>query len=179
MAPIVTADIELRFTIKGGSAGNTTAQGSGALSLGKYVSTTVATTTKDSLFPALSAADNASGTRVEYLALALYNKHATNTWRAPKLWLTDPAGGTSLAIAVDSVAASAVGSASAQGLEVANITTAPAALSFSSPSSYGSGLALGDIPPGYVKFFWIRRSAANSAALTEAPLFEWLGGTLG
>lgn len=177
--PIVASDIELRLTIRTGTAGNSTAQGSGALSLGKYLSTTVAPTDVNALFPLLAAADNAAGTRVEYLCLALYNKHATLTWRSPKLWLTDPSGGTTLALAVDSTAASAAASASAQALEITSITTAPSGLTWSAPTSYGTGLSLGDIPAGYCKAWWIRRTAANSAGVRETPKFEWRGGTLG
>ena len=85
MAPITTADIELRLTIKTATAGNQLAQASGALSLGKWISTTVAPTTLNGLFPLLAAADNAAATLMQYLGLALYNKHATNTWRAPRV----------------------------------------------------------------------------------------------
>ncbi len=178
--PIVTGDIELRLSIKTGSAGNSLAQGSGALSLGKYISTTVAPTALHGLFPLLAAADNAAGTLAQYLCLFLYNKHATLTWRTPRVWLADPAGGALVAIGVDTVAASAVGSASAQALEVANITTAPSGVTFSAPTTYNSGLSLGDIAAGQVKAFWVRRTANNSAAVSgEAPTIYWQGGTLG
>lgn len=177
--PIVTSDIELRLTIRTGSTGNATAQAAGALSLGKYLSTSLAPASPNDLFPLLADADNAAGVLNHYLCLMLLNRHASLTWRAPRLWLDDPAGGSTLAIAVDPTPASLAGSSAAQALEVASITTAPAGLTWSAPASYAAGLALGDIPAGYVKAWWIRRSAANSQAVRESPRFEWLGATLG
>ena len=178
--PIVGSDLEVRLSIKTGSAGNTTAQGLGALSLGKYVSITIAPTTLNGLFPLLAAADNAAGTLKQYLCLFAVNTHASLTWRAPRLWLTDPAGGTFVTIGIDPTPASLLGSSSAQALEVASITTAPAGVTFSAPETYSAGLMLGDIGPGRCKPFWVCRAAANSGGLSaEAPLLELRGGTLG
>ena len=178
--PILATDLEVRLSIKTGSAGNTTAQGSGVLSLGKYVSTTPGPTTLNGLFPMLAAADNAAGTLKQYLCLFAVNTHASLTWRAPRLWLTDPAGGTDVAVGVDPTAASLLGSASAQALEVASVTTAPAGVTFSAPGTYSAGLLLGDIGPGRCKAFWVCRSASNSGGMSgEAPLLELRGGTLG
>lgn len=178
--PIVEADLKLRLSVRTGSAGNSTAQGDGALSWGKYLSTSAAPTSVNALFPALSAADNAAATLHQYLCLFLLNDHATLTWRSPKLWLTDPAGGALVAIAVDSTAASIKTSAAAQALEVTAITNAPTALTFTAPTSYATGLSLGDIPAGYCRAFWVRRSANNSGGVTgESPTFSWQGGTLG
>ena len=45
--------------------------------------------------------------------------------------------------------------------------TAPAGVTFSSPTTVGAGVALGTIGAGQVKAFWIRRTAANSSALSN------------
>ena len=178
--PILATDLEVRLSIKTGSAGNTVAQGSGALSLGGWVSTTLGPTTLNALFPELSREDNAAGVLQQYLCLFLLNKHGSLTWRTPKGWLNDPAGGAAVAMGIDPTAASPLGATVAQAVSVTNITTAPAGVTFSSPSSEAVGLAVGDIPPGYVKPFWIRRSAQNAAGLSdEGPLFSFFGGTLG
>ena len=178
--PILATDLEVRLSIKTGSAGNTVAQGSGTLSLGGWVSTTLAPVALNALFPELSREDNAAGTLKQYLCLFAVNLHATLTWRSPRLWLTDPAGGTDVAIGIDPTPASLLGSSSAQALEVANITTAPAGVTFSAPGAYGAGLLLGDVGPGRCKAFWVRRSAANSGGVSaEKPLFALDGGTLG
>jgi hypothetical protein len=49
---------------------------------------------------------------------------------------------------------------------VANETTAPSGVSFSSPTTAGTGVALGTIPVAQCKAVWIRRTAANTAALS-------------
>jgi hypothetical protein len=66
----------------------------------------------------------------------------------------------------DTTAASAKGSATAQLLTIASNTTAPAGVTFSSPTTAGSGVALGTIPVANVKGLWVRRSAANTSALS-------------
>jgi hypothetical protein len=61
----------------------------------------------------------------------------------------------------------AEGSASAQLLTIASNTTAPAGVSFSSPTTAASGVSLGSIPVANVKGLWVRRTAANTAALSN------------
>ncbi|HET7713923.1 MAG TPA: hypothetical protein VFK94_06960, partial [Patescibacteria group bacterium] len=104
---------------------------------------------------------------VEYQCVFIYNANASNALQNAVIWVSgDPAGGAAVAIAVDSTAASALGSASAQALQIASKTTAPAGpLSFSTPTTQGTGLSLGNIPAGQVKAIWIRRSLANTAAM--------------
>ena len=91
-----------------------------------------------------------------------------------------------MAMAVDSTAASAVGSSAAQALAAASIS-APGSpitgLSWSAPTSYSnSTLKLGDIPAGSCRAFWVRRVGANSAATPAATpeqiTLAWWGGTL-
>ncbi|HEY9334362.1 MAG TPA: hypothetical protein VIQ79_08075, partial [Kribbella sp.] len=50
---------------------------------------------------------------------------------------------------------------------IANKTTAPAGVTFSSPTNAATGVALGTIPAGQCKAFWVRRTAANTAALSN------------
>jgi hypothetical protein len=73
-----------------------------------------------------------------------------------------------VAVAVDTVAASAIGSGSTQMTTIANETTSPGggAGAFSSPTTIGTGLALSNITNGFCKGFWVRRTAANTAALS-------------
>jgi hypothetical protein len=76
------------------------------------------------------------------------------------------AGGAVAALSVDSTAVSAKGAATVQALTVADEGTAPTALTFvTTPVSAATGLALGSIPAGSVRAFWVRRSAANTAAI--------------
>lgn len=71
------------------------------------------------------------------------------------------------AIAIDSTAASAIGASSAQALDVADESTAPAGpLSFSSPTTKAAGLSLGNILAGYCRAIWQRRTAQNNGAFS-------------
>lgn len=163
---ITASDILIRLATTAGAAGNTTAQGSPAASLGKYVSTTDLTTSLNGLFDDISGAENAAST-VDYRCLFVLNNHATLDMQNAVAYLSaEVAGGAGIALAVDSTAISAKGAAGAQALTIASETTAPAGpLTFSSPTTVGTGLALGTIPAGSVKAIWVRRTAANSAAL--------------
>jgi len=165
--PIVSADIKWKLSVKTGSAGNSTA-GTAAGSLGKYISTTeIVDNTINNLFDNISGDENAAST-VDYRCIFVHNSHATLTLLSPVVWLSaEVANGASAAIAIDDLAASAIGSASAQADEIANETTAPGSGvgSFSSPTTKGTGLALSDIPAGQCRAVWVRRTAANTAAL--------------
>jgi hypothetical protein len=79
---------------------------------------------------------------------------------------SEVAGGASIAVGADTTAASAKGSATAQLLTIANNTTAPAGVTFSSPTTAGAGVSLGSIPVANVKGLWVRRTAANTSALS-------------
>lgn len=164
---ITTAEINFKLSVLTGSAGNSTA-GTPAGSLGKYISTTAITdATINNLFDDVSAAENAASD-VEYRCFFVHNSHATLTWQTPVIWLhSEVAGGTTVAISVDTTAASAIGSASAQAKEVADESTAPTSQTFTAPTTEGTGLALSDIAPGYCKAVWVRRTANNSAALSD------------
>jgi hypothetical protein len=169
MAAIVAADILFKYSVKTGSAGNTTA-GTAAGSLGTYVSTTQWTGgAANDLFDDISGAENAAST-VDYRCIFIHNSNAANTYQNVVVYLSaEVAGGASIAVAADTTAASALGSATAQAL-TATTETAPGApitgLTYSSPTTAGAGVALGNIGTGQVKAFWIRRTAANTAALS-------------
>lgn len=163
---IVTGDLLVKLSVSA-AAGNTTAQGDPNASLGDQISTTALTdNTLHNLFDVITGDENAASD-VEYRCLFVHNNHGTLAWQNPTLWITsEVANGASAAFGWDTTAASAVGSASAQALTVANESTAPAGVSFSAPTSKASGIQLGaNISAGNVKAFWVRRTAANNAAL--------------
>ena len=162
---IVAADILFKFSVKTGTAGNQTV-GTADGSLGKYISTTQITdATLHNLFDVVTGDENAASD-VEYRCIFVHNAHATLTWQTPFVWLSaETAGGANIAIAIDGLAASAIGAAPAQADEVANEGTAPTGETFSSPTTKAGGLALADLPAGQCRAIWLRRSAANSAAL--------------
>jgi len=166
VAAITTAEILVKLSIKTGAAGNAAAQPDPNASLGKYVSTTQLTdATLHNLFDVVTGEENAAST-VDYRLGFWHNSNTANPWVGPVAWLSsETAGGATAAISVDTTAASAVGSASAQAKEIATETTAPTAQTFLAPTTKASGLPLGDVPVNNVKGIWIRRTAANSGAL--------------
>lgn len=164
---IAASDILLKLSAPGAAAGNTTA-GTVGNSLGKYVSTTqVSGTALNNIFPDITGAQNAAS-QVDYECVFVHNNHATLTAQNVSLYGTsDVAGGATWQIGADPAAASAIGSSTAQAAVIANSTTAPSGVTFSAPVTDGAGLAVGDIAPGQVKAFWIKRSAANTSALNN------------
>src|SRR4051812_30836049 len=121
--PIASSDLLVKLSIKTGAAGNSGAQADPNQSLGKYISTTQLTdNTLNNLFDNISGDENAAST-VDYRCIFLHNNHATLTLQGTKVWLSaEVAGGANAAIAIDNVAASAIGSASAQADNIATET---------------------------------------------------------
>lgn len=163
--PLAASDLVVRYTVTTGAAGDSTA-GTAAGSFGKYASTTVAAAGLNALFDDVSAAENAASL-AEYRALAILNNNATITAFNVVVYLAaEVAGGAVVALAIDNVAASAKGSASAQGATIASETSVPSPVgAFSSPTTAATGLSVGTLTPGQVRLIWIRRTAANTVAV--------------
>jgi hypothetical protein len=160
--PITATDIVFRLSVKTGSAGNTTAS-TPAGSLGKYASSSTWTTGTNSLFDNVSGDENAASA-TDYRCVFVHNAHASLTLENAVVYMSDVAGGTTVTIATDNIAPSAVGSASAQAAEIATETTAPTGVgAFSGPTTKAGGLALGSLAAGQVKAVWVKRTAGNTA----------------
>jgi len=166
--PVAAADIKLRYSTKSGTQGNSTA-GNADGSLGKYLSTTdIPDNQLNNLFDDVTGAENAASD-VEYRCLFIYNSHATDSWLNVKVWIqSEVAGGASIAIAIDNIAASPANSSSAQAAEIANEDTAPTGVgAFSSPTTEGAALTVGTLAAGQCRAVWVRRSAANTSSLAN------------
>lgn len=165
---IAASDIVYRLTAPAATAGDATAQANPNASLGKYVSTTVWAAGTNTLFDNVSGDENAAST-VDYRCFAVLNNNASLTLTSAVIYVSaEVAGGTSVAIAVDNIGPVAKASTSAQGATIATETTAPTGVgTFSTPTTKAAGLALGDIGPGQVRLVWVRRTAANTAALNS------------
>ena len=169
---IVAADILIKLATTAGTAGN---QGAGTPTTGsdygKYISTTeVSGTALNNLFDDITGQENFDSD-VEYRPVFVHNSHGSLTMQNTVVYISaETAGGASAALGADTTASSALGSASAQALTIANENTAPAGVSFSSPTTRGTGVSLGNIAAGSVKAFWIRRTAANTVALNNDGL---------
>lgn len=165
---ITATDILYKYSVAA-AAGNTTA-GTAATSLGDQISTTQITdATLDNLFDVVTGDENAAND-VEYRCYFVHNAHATLTWENVVVWLSaEVGGGASAAIAIDATAASAIASGSTQAATVANEQTSPGAGAgaFSSPTTKGAGLSIGNLAPGFCKAIWVRRTAANTSAVNN------------
>ena len=147
---IISADIEFRLS---GGASNDDPDAS----LGGAKSSEAA---PSDLFDDVSSAESAAGD-TEYRCIYVHNDHGSLTLQNAVVWISANTPGNRLAIGV--------GSASINGTEqtVANESTAPSDVSFSQPSSKGSGLSLGNIPAGQHKAVWVRRTVAASASASD------------
>lgn len=162
---ITATDILLKFSVAA-AAGDGTA-GTAAGSLGDQVSTTAITdNTLNNLWDDVTGDENALSD-VEYRCIFVHNNHATLTLLSSVVWLSaETAGGASIQIAIDNLAASAKAAAVAQAAVIANENTAPSGVgTFSAPTTKAGGLVIGDLAPAQVRAVWIKRTAANTAAL--------------
>ncbi|MCJ7828154.1 MAG: hypothetical protein MUP81_00240 [Dehalococcoidia bacterium] len=164
---IAAADIKFKFSEKVSGAGNTAA-GTPAGSLGKNISTTEITdNTLNNLFDDITGDENAAS-NIEYRCIFVHNAHATLTWTTVVMWLSaEVGGGATIEIAVDDLPDSAIAETADQADTIADEDTAPGAGVgvFTAPVTKATGIALGDIAPGYCRAIWVKRSAANTAAL--------------
>lgn len=176
---ISAANLKIRFSTKAGSAGDTEV-GTGAGSLGKYVSTTEITSgLLHDLFDIIAGDENAAS-EAEYRCIFMVNESGTDTFLNPKIYvLSQVSGGASIAIGIDPTAPSDAGSATAQAVEIVDEDTAPAGVTFSTPVTAETALAFADIAPGECVAFWVRRTAANTAAMTsDGAVLTIVGETL-
>lgn len=146
---IVSGDIAYRLS---GGASNSDP----SLSIGGVKSSVSA---GSNLFDALTSAEAAAGD-IEYRCFYVHNAHATLTMLSTRSFI--PTNTSS----PDTLLEIGVGVAAVNGTEtsVVNESTAPAGVTFSSPTDYASGVALGDIPPGQHRAVWLRRTVTASAA---------------
>lgn len=111
------------------------------------------------LFDDIDKAESFSGD-TEYRCFYFDNSDSTDTFFGVKLWISLDANPDDLAIGLDPAGLN--GTATTIGGE----GTAPAGVSFSSPTTEGTGLSLGDMAAGDNYAVWIRRTivAGNQVA---------------
>ena len=161
--PIIASEIQYRLS---GGAANSNPNAS----LGGVKSSTAWAST---LFDDVSSAEATAGS-VEYRCFYVHNANETLTLIAPKVWIqaNTPSATTTVALGLGS---------SVQGGEeqtVANETSAPSGVSFTEPSDFAGGIALGDIPAGGHRAVWIRRTVnAGTAAIADSFTLRVQGDT--
>jgi hypothetical protein len=166
--PITNSDVLLKYSATNGSAGNTQAS-SQAASLGKYISTTPVTNNSiNNVFDNITGVQNAAN-QVDYRCIFVHNNNqgGITLLNAIAYISAEVSGGASSAIGVDPIGVTPIGQSSAQAQIVANNTSMPSGVTFTSPNTYTAGIALGNIPAGSCVALWIRRTANNTAAINN------------
>ena len=151
--PIASSDI--KFYLSGGAANSDpNAALGGAISTTQIVDATVA-----NLYDNVSSAESSAGD-TEYRCFYVKNTHATLTLQSAKVYIQTNTPST------DTAAEVGLGSSAVNGTEqtVANETTAPTAVTFSSAAGVGNALSIGNIPAGQHKAIWVKRIVNAGAA---------------
>ena len=150
--PIISTDIIYRLS---GGAANSDPNAS----LGGAKSSTAVGAGLHNLFDIVSSAESSSGD-TEYRCVYVHNNHGSLTMQNSVVWVSSNTPSTDTTIEIG------VGTAAINGTEqtVANESTAPAGVSFSAPSTFGTALSLGNIPAGQHKAVWIKRIVNAAAA---------------
>ncbi len=155
--PIASSDIKYHLSGGVGNSDPNAALG-GAISTTQIVDATVA-----NLFDNVSGAEAAAGD-TEYRCLYVKNNHGSLTLQGANVWIetNTPSGDTSAEIGL--------GSSAVNGTEqtVANESTAPGSVTFSTAAGEGNALTIGDIPAGQHKAIWVKRIVSASAAAYNA-----------
>jgi hypothetical protein len=184
MVAIVSADLLLNYTTSGAK---NSAQTNELLSLGPNASSSLVATGANGIFADISSVDNIAKTP-HYRVIALFNNTASgNTLQNAVFYFSGTAPAPAYATAVvDTAAAAAIAAAAMAGnggVALTNETTAPTAVSFpalgtaSTPLTYQTGLAVGSLPPGQVKFVHLRLEPQNTAAGVVSLSLELDGDT--
>lgn len=128
-------------------------------SLGGATSNTQAGVTLHDLFDAVTPTEALAGD-TEYRAIDVKNNHSTDTLFNAVLWIS---GSTTSTKTIIALAYDATGTQS-----VANESTAPSGLTFTSPTSKATGIALGNLAAGATARIWLRRTVTAAAAVLAA-----------
>lgn len=153
--PIITDEIQFRLS---GGATNSVALSS----LGGAKSSNAIPT---SVFDDTTGAESAAGD-VEYRCVYVNNGNGSLTLQNAVVWLQSQSLGAGHTIAIG-VGTSAV---NATEQTIADEDTAPAGITFTSPTTLGAGIALGSIPAGQHRAVWIRRTV-TAASVASANSF--------
>lgn len=163
--PIETAEIQYRLS---GGASNADP----ALSIGGVMSSELM---GDDLFADVDPAEAVAGS-AKYRLIYITNVDPALTLTGAGIWIQTNTPSVDSALAIGLAAAGYNATESA----VANENTAPAGVTFSSPSDEGSALDLTDIAPGARFGVWVRRTidAAADAYTGDGGTLRVKGGTL-
>lgn len=156
---VQATDIKRRLSLPSALQGDVSPS-TPAQSLGGFLSISdVANASLNNLFRTITRQEAQVGITL-YRCVFIVNTNPTDTWSAVEAWIVsdDPFGGD-YAIGVDPTGVVARDSALAQAVSIANGTTPPAGVTFSTPDT-NSRLAIGDIGPDECAALWVRYTVA-------------------
>ena len=154
---IAASDIKLR--ISGANASATDPNGSygGAMSTvsGGIIVTNVLNNDMDDI----TSAEASSGITI-YHNYYYKNEHGSLTYISPKFYIDTQtnSGDTSVAMALVAEAKNVATT------RLANETTAPSGITFSTPANYAGGIALGSLDSGDYRGIWVKYIVGSSAS---------------
>lgn len=166
---VAASDILIKYSVGTGSAGNSTA-GTRDASLGKYISTTQASAPPNAFWDDVSSTEASSGD-TEYRCIFLHNSHATDSAINVQVSITSEVSlGGATTVALDNIAASAIGSASAQAAgPVTDENTAPTGV-----GTFGTGaVTVGTLLAGQCRAVWIKRVVGAATASINGDGFTF------
>lgn len=158
--PIVASDIQYRLS---GGTSNTDPNAA----LGGAISTAggglITTDTLNNVWDNVSGAESSSGD-TEYRAIFIKNNHGSLTLTGAKVWIS-----SNTTSADDTIEIALADEGINNTIEtIANESTAPSGPSFSAPTSFGTGLSLGNLANGQAHGIWIKRIVSAAAAAANA-----------
>jgi hypothetical protein len=166
---VAASDILLKYSVGTGSAGNSTS-GTRDTSLGKYISTTQVSAPPNAFFDDVSSAEASAGD-TEYRCIFVHNSHATDSALNVQVSITsEVSGGGVTTVALDNIAASAIGSASAQAAgPVADENTAPTGV-----GTFGTtAVTIGTLAAGQCRAVWLKRVVGAATASINGDGFTF------
>ena len=118
----------------------------------------ITTDTLNNVWDDVSGAESSSGD-TEYRAIFIKNTHGTITYTGAKVWISSNTTSTD-----DTIEIALAGEGINNTIEtVGNESTAPAGESFSAPTSFATGLSLGNLAAGQAHGVWIKRIVTAAA----------------
>lgn len=158
--PIVGSDIEYRLS---GGAGNTNPNSA----LGGAMSTAggglITTDQLNNLWDNVSGAESSAGD-TEYRAIFIKNNHGSLTLTGAKVWIS-----SNTTSADDTIEIALADEGINNTIEtIADESTAPTGPTFSAPTSFGTGLSLGNLATQQAHGLWIKRIVNAGAQAANA-----------
>jgi len=155
--PIIAADIK-RYLSGGAANADPNASLGGARSSVEVVDATIG-----NLFDNIDSTEATAGD-TEYRCLYIKNTHATLTLQAAKIWIqtNTPSADTAIRIGLGTAAINATEQT------VADESTAPSGVTFSTAVNEAAALVIGDLIAGAHKAIWYERVVGAAAAAYNA-----------